>query len=367
MKRNILIGILIGSLIVVGVSAAVIMQGSHDKAVAAEVAETQKKSALTVNVVLPTQMEWPRTIETSGAIAAWHEAIIGAEVGGLRITDIFVDVGDKVKKGQELARLATDTTMADLHKKMAAVAQAKATLTEAKENADRARKVKDSGALSEQQITDYLTTEETSTANLASAEADLENTRLTLQKTSVRAVDDGVITSRSATLGNVVSSASEMFRLLRQGRVEWNAEVDAQQLLQVKPDQKAVVVLPDNTKIEGRVRIASPSLNTNTSRAIVYVQLPVDSGATAGSFANGTIELNANTVLTVPQSAIVLRDGRSYVFVLNKDGTVSKRPVTTGHYKDGRVEISEGVNASQQIVESGGAFLLEGSIVTISK
>ena len=362
-----LIPIFAVGMIVAASGAGFFLSSSHDKAVAAEAAEVQKKSVLTVTAVSPSEEEWPQTIETSGAIAAWHEAVIGAEVGGLQITDVLVDVGDKVSQGQELARLSSESPMVDVHKKEAAVAQAKAALESAKANAARTRKIKDKGALSDQQITDYLTAEESAAANLASAEADLENARITLRKTSVQAVDDGVITSRSATLGQVASAGTEMFRLLRQGRIEWNAEVDAQQLQQIRPDQKAVVTLPDGTRIEGRVRVASPSLNTNTSRAIVYVSLPSDCGASAGTFVNGSLELDPKKALTVPQSAIVLRDGRSYLFVLNNDSTVSKRPVQTGRYREGRVEVLDGLDPSIPVVESGGAFLSEGSAVTVSR
>lgn len=328
--------------------------------------EVSRQSVLTVTVTTPQQVDWPQVLTASGALAAWQEAVIGSEVGSLRVTDLFVDVGSVVTRGQELARLSQDSTRAELRKQEAQVAQAKATLAQAQANARRARLVKDSGALSEQQVTEYLITEETARASLAAAEAELEATRITLGKTSIRAVDEGVITSRSATLGNVVTAGAEMFRLLRQNRVEWNAELDAQQLVLVRPGQKARLTLPGGAQIEGSVRMAAPSLSSSTSRGLVYVALPSSSGATAGSYASGEIELEARPALSVPQSAVVLRDGRTYVFVLGKDDRAIRQTVTTGRRRDNRVEILDGLAADARVIESGGAFLSDGAAVTVT-
>jgi len=361
-NRKIRIGV--AAVLLAGVATGAITLGRHS-APAEAALEAPRQSVLTVTVVTPHPVQWPQTLPASGAVAAWQEAVIGSEVGSLQITDLFVDVGSVVTRGQELARLSRDSTFADLHKQQAAVAQAKASLSQAQADAKRARAVKDSGALSDQQINNYLITEETARASLASAEAALESTRITLAKTSVRAVDDGVVTSRSATLGAVVSAGSELFRLLRQSRVEWNAEMDAQQIALVRSGQKAHLTLADGRQVEGVVRMVAPTLNSNTSRAIAYVALPTDSGAKAGSFATGAIDLETKVALTLPQSAVVLRDGRSFVFTVGDDSRAIRHLVTTGQRRDNRVEIVKGLNAGVRVVESGGAFLADGAQVTV--
>jgi len=362
--RNLLIGSVLVIALAGASSAGLLLLHQNRQAVAAEATDTTRKSVMTVKVVTPVDYEWPQIIRTSGPIAAWQEAVVGAEVGGYRVSAVNVDVGDNVIKGQVLAKLADNSVLADLRKQEAAVAQAKASLKQARANASRARQVKGSGALSEQQIEDYLITEETSAATLASAEADLRNTQITLEKTSIHASDDGVITARSATLGTVVSSGSELFRLLRQNRVEWNAEVNAQQLAVIKPDQKATITLAGGKQIKGRVRVASPTLSATTGRAVVYVRLE-ESAAAAGSFVDGEIEIGTQKALTVPQSSVVLRDGRSYLFTLNTDNTVTRHVVTTGRYRQSRVEILNGIDGTMPVVESGGAFLSEGSPITV--
>ena len=190
--------------------------------------KTASRPALAVTLISPIVADWPRVIEAGGGLYAWQEAVIAAETGGLRVVDLAVDVGDLVVRGQELARLSQETVAAELAQEEAKVAQVRASLAEARANADRARTVKDRGAMSDQQSTQYLIAEEAAKANLAAAEAALAMQRIRQGQTRILAVDDGVVSARTATLGMVVQTGTELFRLVRQGRTEWRAEVTAE-------------------------------------------------------------------------------------------------------------------------------------------
>lgn len=323
------------------------------------------KSVLSVAPVLPQQKQWPVQLTANGSIVAWQEAIIGAETGGLRTTALYVDVGSQVKRGQLLAELSRDSVQAEVRRFEAALASAKASLAQARANADRARQVKGSGAVSEQQINEYLATEQTAQANVELAEAQLATQKVTLAQTRIVAVDDGLITSRSVLLGQVVTAGTELFRMQRQGRLEWQAEVDSRQLAMIKPASKAEIKLPSGKLLQGAVRLIAPTLSTSTSRANVFVSLPA--GATAGMFASGRIEAGVQTVLAVPESALVLRDGHSYVFEVGGGDKVIRRAVGTGQHRDGLVEIASGLGAQARVVSSGGAFLADGDLVSIAK
>lgn len=324
------------------------------------------KATMSVTLKKPENTKWPVQLAASGMIGAWQEAIISAETGGLRITALHADVGDRVKRGQVLAELARDSVQADLHRYEAELSSAKATLAQAKANADRARQIKGSGALSEQQVNAYLATEKTAQANLEVAEARLEAQKVILTHTQIVAVDDGIITTRNALLGQVVTAGTELFRMQRQGKLEWQAEVDAKQLGMVKEGARCNVTLPSGKILEGAVRLASPTLSASTSRANVYVSLGDEPSAKAGMFASGTIEAGEQTVLTVPESSLVLRDGRSYLFEAGGDNRVARRRVTTGMYRDGFVEIASGLSIKARVVTSGGAFLADGDVVTVA-
>jgi RND family efflux transporter MFP subunit len=328
---------------------------------------TGSQAVLSVTAILPQQEEWPVQLAASGSIVAWKEAIISAETAGLRITALHADVGDRVKRGQLLVELARDSVQAEVRRYEASLASAKASLTQAKANADRARLVRGSGAISDQQINEYLSDEQTAQANVDLAEAQLVVQKVTLSQTRIIAVDDGLITSRNALLGQVVSAGTELFRLQRQDRLEWLGEVDAGQMVMIKLGAKTEVRLPSGKILQGSVRLVAPTLSTTTSRANVFVSLPGDSAAKAGMFASGRIEAGRKKVLTVPESAVVQRDGRSYVFEIGGDNKVIRRIVTTGLHRDSLVEIASGLHAQARVISSGGTFLADGDLVNVVK
>lgn len=332
-----------------------------------EATQTPKATSLTVSVAQPELREWPRTLTANGVLAPWQQAVISAETGGLRITDILVDVGDEVRKGQLLATLSQDSLLAENTKQEAAVEQAKASLQLAEADARRAIHIGNSGAMSDQDLESYRIKAITAKADLAAAQAALKSIAIELQQTRIVAVDDGVITSRTALLGNVVSVGSELFRMTRQNRIEWQAELDARQLGQLAVAQPATLTLPDGKAITGKVRKISPTLDSNTSRALVYVSLPDDSAARAGMYASGHIDVGSTNALTIPDTALVLRDGRAYVFTLNDDMTVSRHAVTIGRQRDSRVEITDGLDKDARVVATGGAFLNEGISVSLAE
>lgn len=310
------------------------------------------KPALTVSVAPPATENWNTGVTATGPLAPWHEAIIASEISGLRVTDVLVDIGDEVKKGQELARLSQASVKAD-------VAQKQASLEQAQANAERARRLKSSGALPTQQIDQYLTDESV-------AKAALEAQQIRLTQTRILAPDDGVISARTATLGAVVQTGSELFRLVRQNRVEWQAAIPSQDMGRIRPGQKARLTLPDGGNAEGEVRVVSPTLDPNTRNATAYISLPPDSPARAGMFAEGEILTGASQALTVPQSSVILRDGKNYVFALGAGSKVSQLTVQTGRRADGKVEVLDGLKPDAQVVVTGGAFLNDGDTVQVA-
>lgn len=330
-------------------------------------ASAASRAVMAVQTVMPRRADWPRELAANGALAAWQEGVVSAETGGLRITALHADVGDTVRRGQLLAELARDSVEADLRKYQAALASSQASLAQASANAARARQVKGSGALSDQQVNEYLVAEQTARASVAQASAQLDAQKIVLAHTRIVAVDDGVISSRSATLGKVASAGDEMFRLVRQNRIEWRAELDARQLAEVRSGQSASLTLPDGRTITGKVRVAAPTLASDTSRGYVYVSLPAASPARAGMYASGRIEVGSRPALSVPQSALVLRDGRSYVFEVGPDSRVLRCSVTVGRRQGDRVEIVSGIRDGARVVASGAAFLADGDKVSLAK
>lgn len=329
-------------------------------------ADQPQTPALTVSLAAPRQQQWPETIPASGWLRPWQEAIVASETAGLRITDVLVDVGSIVTKGQPLVRLSQESALADLRKQEAAIQTSKANLAKAKADADRARKLGTSGAISEQNITERLTNEQTAKASLESEEAALESLQIKLGQTTITAVDDGLITSRSAELGAVVASGSELFRLVRQQRVEWQAEVSARYLSRIPEGLTVRINGPDDTILQGKVRLVGPSVDTSTGRAILYVSLAADTRPRIGLYVTGSIELQTIPAITVPETAIVFRDGMNYVVTVGPDKRARRMRVETGRRQNDEVEIVSGLDPSARVVTSGGSFLADNDLVNVA-
>ena len=328
------------------------------------------KPALTVTTAMPQRVSLMTRLPANGNIVAWQEASVGAESGGLRLTDVRVNVGDSVRKGQVLATFASDTLGAEAAQARAGLAEAEANAANAAADAERARSLQTTGALSASQINQYLTAERTARARVDAARALFQAQQVRLGQAQVRAPDSGIISARTATVGAVVGNGAELFRLIRQGRLEWRAEVTATELGRITTGTTALVTAASGARLAGRVRTIGPTVDPQTRAALVYVDLTPLPGAASGSaragmFARGEFDLGATPALTVPQPALVVRDGFSYVYRVNPDNRVSQVKVQTGRFQDTRVEIVSGLAAESRIVASGAGFLNDGDLVRI--
>jgi RND family efflux transporter MFP subunit len=335
-----------------------------------EDAKPAAKPALTVTITTPQQAMLPVTLTANGNLAAWQEASVGTEAGGLRIAEVLVNVGDRVRRGQVLARFAADTLRADLAQAQASVAEAEANAAEAANNAARARTLQTTGAMSASQINQYLTAEKTAQARVEQARAQARIQQVRLNQTTVQAPDDGVISARAATVGSVVGNGTELFRLIRQGRLEWRAEVTSAELGQLTIGTRAIVTATSGARLEGRVRTIGPTVDPQSRIALVYVDVsplpgPASGSARAGMFARGEFDLGSQPALTVPQTAVVVREGFNYVFRVNPDNRVSQVKVQTGRIAGDRMQVLSGVTAATRIVASGGGFLNDGDLVRV--
>ncbi|WP_246099275.1 efflux RND transporter periplasmic adaptor subunit [Methylibium rhizosphaerae] len=350
-----------------GAAVTVALATAERDAPAAGPAATRLPPAsLTVAVARLRPATLPVRLRANGNIMAWQEASIGTEADGLRLAEVRVNVGDTVRRGQPLATLAAGPVEAELARSRAAVAEAEAVLAEAAGNAGRARALQASGALSAQQIGQYLGAERTALARLAAARAAEQAQRLRLAQTRITAPDDGVISARVATVGAVVPAGQELFRLIRGGRLEWRAEVPAADLALLRPGQKVTLKPSGGKVIEGRLRKLGPVVDASTRNGLAYVDLLTgDDTVRAGMFARGEFEIGSDEVMTLPQGAVQLREGFSYVMRIGPDARVIRTRVTPGRRWSDRIEIVSGLDASDRIVASGAAFLGDGDLVRV--
>lgn len=360
-----------GAVVAMVAAGALWMQGRPAKGAEAEPPSgppLAAKAALSVATVAPEQVDWAVELRANGAIAAWQEAIVGAELAGLRLAQVNVNVGDRVRKGAVLALLASEAVRADALNAEAAMQEAEALAAEARANADRARALRESRAMSAQEAQRAITGEQTALARVNSARAQLTAQRVRLAQTRVLAPDDGVISARLATVGAVVQPGQELFRLIRQNRLEWRAELPSADLARVQAGMKAWATPPGGEPIEGRVRMVAPTVDAGTRNGLIYVDLPasaLQAGARPGMFAPGRVAVGQGGGLTLPQTAVLLRDGFSYVFRVDPDGTVAQTKVQIGRRQGDRIEVVSGLDAGTRVVASGVAFLSDGDVVRV--
>ncbi|HEX5372598.1 MAG TPA: efflux RND transporter periplasmic adaptor subunit [Aquabacterium sp.] len=344
-------------------------QGAAPDAAASRASQAQARPSITVQTVTPQTRLWPVSVSAHGSIAPWQETLIGAEVGGLRVMDVLVNVGDTVQQGQVLALLRTDALQSDLAAARASWTQALALLAEARANADRARQLQSSDAISSQEAQRALTAEQTAQAQVDALKAQMAATELRVSQSRVVATDSGVISARLATVGAVVQPGQELFRLIRQQRLEWRAEVPATDLHRLRAGQQARVLGPSGQSVTARVRMVAPTVDAATRNGLVYVDLPVAAaqaaGLRSGMFSGGQFDVGQVQGLTLPQTAVLLRDGFSYVFTVGAGNKVMQVKVSTGRRVGDRVEITQGLSADTRVVASGVGFLDEGDTVRV--
>ncbi|MDT7520017.1 efflux RND transporter periplasmic adaptor subunit [Rhodoferax sp. TBRC 17660] len=346
---------------------------SRTQAADAPKAAAAPKAALTVSTVQAKSSQLPVKLSANGGVAAWQEASVGSEASGLRVAELHAGVGDSVKRGQVLATFASESVQADVALARASLNEAQANAAEALANGDRARAVQGTGAVSAQQINQYLTQEATAKARVASAQAQLDAQLLRLKQTQLLAPDSGIISARSASVGSVVGAGTEMFKLIRQGRLEWRGEVTSAEFARIKPGMTVLVTSPGGVQAKGKVRMLAPTVDAATRNGLVYVDLLAASTAgqslggafKPGMYARGEFELGSTGALTVPQAAVVVRDGFSYVYRVGSDNRVSQLKVQTGRVVGEQIEIQSGVKPEDKLVASGGSFLSEGDTVKV--
>lgn len=322
-------------------------------------------SALTVVVAPATQRALPNTITATGNVAAWREMPISSEATGLGVSAIAVDEGDAVTKGQLLARLNNAILGAQLAQQKAAIAELEATLANAQSDLRRAHTVS-SGVISEQTTEQRETLVKTTTAKLSAARALLDETTVRLKQTEIVAPADGVVASRSITLGQVVQTGTEMFRLIEDGRIEVNALVPEAQLFSVRPGQSARVFDPAGLEHQAKVRIVTPTVDAKTRLGTVRIALPAGTTLKPGMFARVEITLDTTTSLNVPLKALVWQQSKPAVFKVTDAGVALRTEVVMGRKTSDHVEILSGLSTGDRVVVEGAGLLNDGDAVRIT-
>ena len=332
-------------------------------ALVGSVAVAEGPSAALTVVAAPVERS-PVTVSVTGtgSVTAWREIPISSEAGGLTVTEMAVDEGDMVLKGQILARLSQDLTTAGIVKQRAVVSELEAGLATAKSDAVRARSVS-VGVISVQTIEQRETLVKTTEARLEAALAQLHDVETRHRQTIIVAPAPGRIASRSVAAGQVIQTGTEIFRLIQDDRLELETRVIESDLLFAARGQSAAIVGPAGKAEHGTVRIVSPVVDPKTRLGTVRIALSPDTQLRPGMFARAAIEVEDKLALTVPFKALVWRDAKAHVFKVSPENLVSLTEVTIAEGATGKVEVLRGLKTGDRIVIQGAGLLNDGDMV----
>ncbi len=353
--------------LVVGVCAAVAAAVGvrYSRAVAAKAAATPQAAVPTVSVTRAGRSNLPATVQIIGTIAARYDMPIGVEGDGGRVAAIYVEAGDRVKRGQLLARLDDSVIAPQVRNLEAALEQARAESELAAAEYRRALAVGASGALSAEETQRRKSGAVTAAAKVKVAEAQLAEAQARLARMQVRAPVDGLILTRNVEVGQVAAAGgAALFRLSAGGEVELRGQVAEQDLPLLAVGQSATVRLTGNARAyEGRVRLLGAVIDPQTRLGEVRLALTPDPNLRPGAFANAEVTISRAERTVLPQTAVLTDDKGSYVLVVGRDDRIERRAVrVTGIVPNG-VTVSQGLQPDDQVVATAGAFLQEGETV----
>jgi RND family efflux transporter MFP subunit len=310
------------------------------------------------------------TVNFTGGIVARYDMPIGVEGDGGRVSAVLVESGDRVKRGQVLARLEPAVVEAQVASLTASVEQNRAEAALAVADYRRASAIASSvGALSREEVDRRQSQVATSAARVKAAEAQLAEAEARLGRTEIRAPSDGIVLTRTAEVGQTaMPGGTTLFRLARGGEVEMRAQVAEQDLPRLKVGQTAEVYLTGiAAPFAGTVRLISAVIDPATRLGEVRVALQPHPDLRPGAFARGEVRIGTDLHPVVPQTAVLSDGPVNFVYVVGPDLHAVRRPVHIGGTQPQGIVIDRGLDGSEQVVTSAGAFLHEGERVRLAE
>lgn len=375
------------TLIVLTLLAAPALAADADPAAQAAPASAAQPATVEAARVTPVELRVP----VSGSLVARQPALVYPQLSGAEVTELLVEPGDRVTRGQVLARLSQSAVKAQLaqaeaeaQRTVAAVRQAsnqidsaEATYAQALAALKRTQQLQQGGSATRAALDDVIAAEAAARAQAASsrdglavaeaaraqAEAALDLARLNLDWTEVTSPVDGVVSARDVQIGAMGSAAGDpMFTIVSDGSIEWQAEVVETALDQLKLDDPAIATVAGLGEVQGRVRRLPAAVDPATRLGELRITLEASDGLRTGLFASGWVIVDRRDGLTVPLTA-VLDEMDGPVVQVVRDGTVETRPVQAGAIWQGRREILSGLQAGDQVITRAGAFFRDGDRV----
>jgi RND family efflux transporter MFP subunit len=353
------------ALAVIAVGAALVWK-HYSPAVSQPLAERQ--SIPLVTVMAPGLTAVTSRVTFTGTIAARFDMPIGIEGDAGRIVAVNVEAGDRVKRGQVLARIDDSVLVPQVNRLAATLDQARAQASLSAAEYQRATSVAAAGALSAEDVEKRRATAITDEASVKVVAAQLAEAQARLNRTRVLAPESGIVLTRKAEVGQIASPGGEpLFRLASSGEIEMRGQVAEQDLAQLKVGQSASVYLSGDTRpFEGHVRLLGAVIDTQSRLGDIRISLQPDPALRPGAFARAAVTIGSAQRPILPQTAVLSDEQGTYVYVVNASNHVERRPVRVSGTTERGVIIAEGLTGKERIVATAGGFLREGEQVAVA-
>ncbi len=352
---------------------------------------TKTPLAPAVSVVEATRRETMETVAVTGTLVPRDEVLVTPEIDGYRVTEVLVEEGARVSKGQVLARLSRDLIDRQIAQQDAVVVKAEAAVPQAQSNIEQAEAAETEVRLSLERARALIATGNTTAVvmetrtsalrqaegklafarnGLAMAKADLAQVRavqdelsLRLTRTEIRAPEDGIISRRTARVGLAASASAEpLFRLIARGEIELEGDIVETKLPLLREGAPVWIDMGEGARIAGSVRAVYPEVDKATRLGKVRVRLEPDPRLRIGTFARGIIEITRSHGVSIPQASVLYGGGRRSVLVVTGD-RVEDRTIRTGIADEDTIEVRTGLNEGERVVARAGSFLRGGDRV----
>lgn len=330
----------------------------------AEGAASDANAGMAVTTAPVVRRELASGVTASGPITPVEEMQLGVELSGLRVTAVNVDEGEAVDKGDVLLTLDARTLDSDLAQAQAALREAEAGAALARSNLARGEQLAGGQYISAASLDELRAARTQAEARVGTARAARDAAQLRRDFATLRAPADGIISARLVQPGQVVAAGSELLRLIRDGALEWRAELPAGDLGKVDPGDRVELRDRDGTVVVGTVRAVSPGVDAASRTGTVFADLPEPADLQPGTYLEGRVNTGLATVPVVPVAAVVLRDGFPSVFVV-EDGVARMARIERGATDHGYVEVRSGLDEGAQVVTRGAGFLADGDAVRV--
>ncbi|MCG3461446.1 efflux RND transporter periplasmic adaptor subunit [Xenorhabdus bovienii] len=325
-------------------------------------------------------VQFTPSVKILGSVVAKNEIVISPALPQHIITEVLVEEGDYVKKGDVLATLETlvqdekvKQAKAELEKALALIKQNEATSSQAQSELNRAKPLVNTGVISASEFDKYKMQANSSLSALNAAKAEyrqlqaqLEGEKTQRAKTTIFAPKEGVISERTAMAG-MITDSSQLFKLIENNLHEFSAEAYISALKQINTGIPAAISLTSGSKITGKVRFISPKINPVTQIGKIRIALEnVPADVKLGDFGHALFQLKPEKVNAIPYSAVNMgNENKPSVYVVGKNNAVEKKEINTGRIFDNWIEIKSGLSPKDKIIVSASPFLQEMDTVAI--